>query len=619
MNKALEIVIVLAAVDKMNEVISKAVGKANKTLNTMNDVGGKMALGGAGMTAFFGGSVNEAEKSEVATRRLAQVYKSMGEIKGVAAKQDEAYASALQMQIGIEDESIMAVQAKIATFKSLSDETGRLSGMFNRATEAAYDMAATGFGEASQNAVQLGKALEDPIKGINSLRKSGITFSDSERNKIKVLVESNKKLEAQKMIMKAVEKQVGGVAKATVSESTKMKISLGEIMETIGKGLLPAFNSLARTVQKYLPLVQKWVEDHKGLIKILAVVGVGLLVVGTSLKVLAMAGSTAVKSIELLKVVFQAGKLAGILFSQGINAATLSFKAMDTAMKANVILLVLGLIVTAAIAIYENWDKIAAFFKRQWDMVKAVFSAAWEWIKNKVENMPGVGIIIRNWSKIKAFFVGLWDGVKNTFSGVWNWIKDLFLRIPIVGSIIKNWDKIKSYFGELWGGVKEKFMSFMNWITGIPKRMWEAGKNMIQSLWDGIKSMIMKPIDAIKGMVGKIREYLPFSPAKVGPLKDLHRVKIIETIADNMKPHSMVKAMRKTAAVTMAAAGSVGGASGSNSISSNVGGNSIHYNPVIHMSGGGSKEDFAAMLKKHERELLKVIEEANRKTKRTHY
>ena len=47
--------------------------------------------------------------------------------------------------------------------------------------------------------------------------------------------------------------------------------------------------------------------------------------------------------------------------------------------------------------------------------------------------------------------------------------------------------------------------------------------------------MASKPLDAIKGIVGGVRKFLPFSPAKEGPLKDIHRIRLVETIADGIK------------------------------------------------------------------------------------
>jgi hypothetical protein len=83
-------------------------------------------------------------------------------------------------------------QAKLLTFGELAKSADQAGGAFDRATKAAIDMGAAGFGTAEMNAVQLGKALNDPIKGVAALAKSGVTFTEQEKEKIKTLVESNK-------------------------------------------------------------------------------------------------------------------------------------------------------------------------------------------------------------------------------------------------------------------------------------------------------------------------------------------------------------------------------------------------------------------------------------------
>jgi hypothetical protein len=63
----------------------------------------------------------------------------------------------------------------------------------------------------------------------------------------------------------------------------------------------------------------------------------------------------------------------------------------------------------------------------------------------------------------------------------------------------------------------------------------------------GIASAAMYPIHAIEDVVKRMRAYLPFSPARVGPFRDLHRVKIVEQIATAIRPDAAVRAMRRTA------------------------------------------------------------------------
>jgi seryl-tRNA synthetase len=220
----------------------------------------------AAITAGALTSIRAAEEAQVANRRLANVLKQMGYAQATDRVQN--YADALSRQIAKEDESIKLVQAKLATFKNLTATVNTAGGAFDRATKAAFDLAAAGFGEAEQSATQLGKALQDPIKGITALARSGVTFTNTEKEKIKALVESGKVLEAQDIILKAIETQVGGTAEATATATEKMKIAFGEAQEALGNALLPAFERLAPVVEK----VFKFIEDNSDIFVTLATV-----------------------------------------------------------------------------------------------------------------------------------------------------------------------------------------------------------------------------------------------------------------------------------------------------------------------------------------------------------
>ncbi|MFW5988619.1 MAG: phage tail tape measure protein, partial [Desulfosudaceae bacterium] len=74
--------------------------------------------------------------------------------------------------------------------------------------------------------------------------------------------------------------------------------------------------------------------------------------------------------------------------------------------------------------------------------------------------------------------------------------------------LVKKWDTVKSFFTGLW-----------DWLSNF--NLFEIGKNIIGTLVSGMKSLAMKPVNAVKGIFGKVREFLPFSDARRGPLSDL--------------------------------------------------------------------------------------------------
>jgi phage-related protein len=130
----------------------------------------------------------------------------------------------------------------------------------NALLKAAIDLGAAGFGTAEMNAVSLGKALNDPIKGISALTRNGITFTESEKERIKVLVESNKVGEAQNMILQAIETQVGGTAEATANATDRMKVGFTQVQERIGLALLPVLDKFTTfMLDKLFPAFEEYV------------------------------------------------------------------------------------------------------------------------------------------------------------------------------------------------------------------------------------------------------------------------------------------------------------------------------------------------------------------------
>lgn len=257
----------LADVDNFNKALKATQTKFDKFSQSLDQMGRKASIALGGLTFAGYKAVQSAEEVAVANQRLDNILNQMGYDK--STKRVIEYAEALERSTSVDAEVIKLTQAKLATFKNLTATIDVTGGAFDRATKAALDMAAAGFGEAENNAVQLGKALQDPIKGITALTRSGITFTEQEKEQIKVLVESGKTLQAQDMILKAIETQVGGTAAATATSSAKMKIAFDNLSEAIGTILLPYFEKLAAFVNRFTPVM---VEHADVIIKVAAAI-----------------------------------------------------------------------------------------------------------------------------------------------------------------------------------------------------------------------------------------------------------------------------------------------------------------------------------------------------------
>ncbi|WP_419892812.1 hypothetical protein [Oceanobacillus kimchii] len=127
--------------------------------------------------------------------------------------------------------------------------------------------------------------------------------------------------------------------------------------------------------------------------------------------------------------------------------------------------------------------------------------------------------------------------------------------VGLVALIIANWDKVKSWtvktWNKIWGSIKDIVQKIWNKVTDIFGNivdffggidLYASGKAIIQSAIDGIMDMKNKIVGTVENIVGKVRDLWPFSPAKTGPLSDIHRMDfggpIGKSIARARKPIS---------------------------------------------------------------------------------
>ncbi len=221
---------------------------------TMTKLGGAIKIGLVGATVAAGAlalalrkAAQAAAVQEKAEAKLAAVQRATGNATGYTTKQLYAQARALQQVTTYGDEVIISAQAILATFKSIKGE------LFRDATEAILDMATVLDTDLRTAAVQLGKALGDPIRGVTALGRAGVDFTNKEREVIRVLAESGRMYEAQNLILKQVEGQMAGLARAQAQtfsgRRTQAANRWGDAMERIGSAFEPAFAKAVETLE----------------------------------------------------------------------------------------------------------------------------------------------------------------------------------------------------------------------------------------------------------------------------------------------------------------------------------------------------------------------------------
>ena len=234
-------------------------------------------------------------------------------------------------------------------------------------------------------------------------------------------------------------------------------------------------------------------------------------------------------------------------------------------------------------------------------------------------------VIYKYWKPISGFFKGMWQGLKEGLQP----LMPLFQRMgkalsPILAPIkaIVDWFKKLIKPVEDTGGAAEKMgVRFGKAIANIIVKLvelvtkaFEFGSKITSMLAAGIMSGIAKVKGCISQVAQVIRDHLPHSPAKTGPLKDLHKVKIVETIASTLKPLPLQNAMTKTLGVF--SGGFKANVRGRTSTPASI---VVTYNPTITISGSESKEEFLKMLKKHKDEVVNIIKREFERKERVAY
>lgn len=241
------------------DVERRAGGFQSKMVGIGSKVGRAMSIGLAGATVAFGGFVAGGLTSLANIEKIAaqteSAIQSTGGVAGVSAKHIDAYAHALEAKTGIEAESITTGQNLLLTFTNIRNS--KLDKTFDNATMAALDMSKALGTDMKSSSILVGKALNDPIKGLTALSRVGVSFTAQQKDQIKAMVASGDTLGAQKVILKELNREFGGSAEAfgktTSGKVAKLKNAFGDVQEAIALKLLPIGLKLLTWASVQLP------------------------------------------------------------------------------------------------------------------------------------------------------------------------------------------------------------------------------------------------------------------------------------------------------------------------------------------------------------------------------
>ena len=203
-------------VEDMDKKIRKSVKNSAGGFNQLET--GVLAVGTAATAVAAGGlllmkkgledTIGLANVQEDAEVKLAGVIRATGGAAGFTTGELKTMAAGFQEVTTTGDETVIQAQSVLATFKQIKGD------QFRDATQAALDMQTVVGGDLQGSVTRLGKALNDPVRGVSALNRVGVTFNETQKATIKRLQQSGDIMGAQKVILNELESEFGGTAAA---------------------------------------------------------------------------------------------------------------------------------------------------------------------------------------------------------------------------------------------------------------------------------------------------------------------------------------------------------------------------------------------------------------------
>jgi hypothetical protein len=331
------------------------------------------AFGAFEAVEFIKSSREEYEKLEQANSQLEAGLESTHHAAGLTFEDLSEQAEKFSNHLRFTQADVESMQSILLTFTSVTNKT------FEGASQAVLDMATRLKTDASSAALQLGKALQDPVAGLGALHRVGVNVEELRKK----FVHTTDTLARQKLIIAELNEEFGHSAQASAAADKafafsksmeQLKLMIGQAAMAITEFLAPALTWFVNALKESI----KWMKDHKDLLQAIAIgVGVAIVAWGTY---------------EL--IVNAAAIATGIM--------TAAQWLLNIAMDANpigLIIIALGALVTAIVYAYKHFETFHAFIWGLWATLKEFGSIVVDVFEGVAKVIHGV--VTFDWKEIK--------------------------------------------------------------------------------------------------------------------------------------------------------------------------------------------------------------------------
>lgn len=423
-----------AAFDQANAQIESTEKKYKSMGDRIDAVSAKMRKAGKalsiGLTLPIVALGVEAGKSLIRIEQIGAqtdaVLKSTGNAANTTREKIDALAGKLENLTGAEAESTTQGQNMLLTFTNIRNGVGKGNDIFNQATKTMLDMGTAMNGgvvpageQLKGTAIQLGKALNDPIKGISALSKVGVTFTAQQKEQIAAMVKSGDTMGAQKVIIAELNKEFGGSAEAfgktTAGKIAILKHRFGTLTETLMSQFMPAILKVVEKVSGAFEAFTKLSSGQKRLITIL--IGV-------------------------------AAAIGPVLYLFGMLSTVIGFIASPI----GIIVIAIGALIAAFVYLWKTnadfkaavialWGKLSKFISDAWaNVIKPALNALAEFMTKTV-----APALIRLWK----WFQSVWPSISAFIADAWHSVIK-----PIFDAIVKAVKLVWKIFQDAWPAIQ---------------------------------------------------------------------------------------------------------------------------------------------------------------------
>jgi phage-related protein len=430
-----------------------------------------VAIGTKAIVDFGKSCVQSANEAVKTFNILDNTVKATGADAWTSTQELEKMSKELSNSTNYSVTEIQQMQSVLLGFTNITGEA------FDGASEAVLDMA-TVMGMDLTSAVQtIGKALDDPITGLDSLRRQGFKFTDEQKAELAQLVKNGKQYEAQKIILDTLSTSYGGAAKAGQDSFAKQRHAVENLQDTIGG--------------KLIPVMQVFAENNSKMINSLTDV------------ISKMNFTPVVNVVTNLKKIFSdtfntmSGYLRNVVAYVSDFISRFNFKPIISTLDG----LLGGLSEIISKFKEMNSQRLEIFDKLKEALIDFSNSETFQNIVNFVNKI--IDAVFFLWSEIQDIGMEIKDLVVNKIIEIWGKIKELFQNgqnaLSESGQDIASWGDL---FYNILNNAFRSFQDFFGMIKALIHGDWTVA-------WEYAKLTVMRVADNILDLISTIANAFP--------------------------------------------------------------------------------------------------------------